>query len=445
MSIKATPTDGLSYSPLDPHYFDPEALKKELIRGYDICHGCRLCFNLCPSFPALFDAVDRYDGDVTQLTQAESDYVIDTCYQCKVCYVKCPYTPDDGHAFQLDFPRLLQRAKAIRIKDQGLPWREKLLSNPDLLGRMAGMVPWMANFANRFMPNRLLMHWFAGIHRRKVLPNFVGQSFQTWFNKNADQYANSGENGKVFLFQTCFVNYNNPEVGKAALKVLSKNNVAVDCDYKQCCGMPALESGDVEKAQTMARENIAHLIPYVREGYKVLAINPTCSMMMRKEYPELVGGDDAMALAEAIMDPNEFLNTLRKDGKLNQDFKSTPGTVHYHVPCHLRAQNIGYRSRDMMQSIAKGTEVELVAECCGHDGTWAMKSEYFDLSLKYGKKAFDGMTPGKEGCLTTDCPLAAIQFKQALGVEPMHPLQMLERAYREDGFATKIEPGDDDQ
>ena len=441
--LKATPTEGLSYSPQDAHYFDPEKLKMELDRVYDICHGCRLCFNLCPSFPALFDAVDRYDGDVLQLTQAESDYVIDTCFQCKVCYIKCPYTADDGHEFNLDFPRLMQRAKAIRVKKHGVALREKLLGNPDLLGKLAGMVPWLANLANRLMPNRLLMHWFMGIHRRKVLPNFHGRSFQAWFNQFKDRYKLDGDNGKVFLFQTCFVNYNNPDIGRAAIEVFAKNNLTVDCDYRQCCGMPALDGGDVEKAQRMARENIEHLLPYVRKGYKILAINPTCSMMMRKEYPELVGSDESRELAEAVMDPNEFLNTLRKEGKLNTDFRSTPGTINYHVPCHLRAQNIGYRSRDMMRSIGGGTEVELVTECCGHDGTWAMKKEYFEMSLKTGKKAFDGMSQGEDACLTTDCPLAAIQFEQAMGKKPMHPLQVLARAYEEDGFAIPVKPKKD--
>jgi Fe-S oxidoreductase len=431
-AIKATPTEGLSYSPLEPGYHEPEKLAMELERAFDICQGCRLCFNLCPSFPALFDAVDGHGGDVRQITAAESDTVIDTCYQCKLCYIKCPYTPDDGHDFQLDFPRLLQRAKAVRVAKQGVKLRERLLGNPDLLGRLAGLFPWLANLANRLAPNRWLMERLLGIHRKKLLPDFHRQTFQAWFDAGRHGHRLDGDNGKVFLFQTCFVNYNNPDVGKAAIEVFSRNNLTVKCDYQRCCGMPALDGGDVPRAQQLARENIAQLLPYVREGFKVLAINPTCSMMMRKEYPGLVGGEEARLLAEAVMDPNEYLNTLRREGRLDTNFKSTPGAINYHVPCHLRAQNIGYRSRDVMRSIGGGTEVALVTECCGHDGTWAMKEEYFDLSLKWGRKAFEGLRG--DALMTTDCPLAAIQFEQATGTRPLHPLQVLARAYQEDGF-----------
>lgn len=442
--IAAKPSDGLSYSPLDAVYFDSAKLKQELDRVYDICHGCRLCFNLCPSFPALFKAVDGHDGDVLALTRAESDYVVDTCYQCKLCYIKCPYTPDDGHEFQLDFPRLMQRAKAVRARERGVKLRERLLAMPDLLGKLAGLTPWLANLANRLKPNRWLLEKVLGVHRHKLLPRFHGETFMTWFGKNRARFDLNGGNGKAVYFPTCFVNYNNPDVGKAAIEVLARNRVTVECSYEHCCGMPALDGGDVKTAQKLARSNIARLLPWVRQGYKVLATNPTCSLMMRKEYVELVGGEDAKELAAAVMDPNEFLNALRKEGRLDKGFQSTPGRVAYHVPCHLRAQNIGYRSRDMMEAIGGGTEVELVAECCGHDGTWAMKTEWFELSLESGKKAFEGMQRGAKaggpapGIMATDCPLAAIQFEQATGVRPLHPLQVLARAYRADGFPTPV-------
>jgi len=433
--IKGAPTEGLSYSPLDAHYFDADGLAQELTRVFDICVGCRLCFNLCPSFPALFRFADGYDSDVTRLTREQTDHVVDTCYQCKICYVKCPYTPDEGHEFQLDFPRLIARAKAVRVRQRGVPLRERMLAQPDRLGRLAGLMPALANLGNRLAPNRWLMEKVLGIHRRKILPDFHGQTFQKWFDRTYRRDAAAGENGEVFLFATCFVNFNNPAVGQAAVEVLQRNKVGVTCDYRQCCGMPALDGGDVAAAQRMARENIALLMPHVRAGRTVLAINPTCSMMMRKEYPELVGGEDAKALAAAVKDPNEFLNELRRAGKLDTAFRSSPGAVSYHVPCHLRAQNIGYRSRDMLRSI-KGTEVELVAECSGHDGTWAMKKEFFEMSLQSGRKAFKGM---KADTLTvTDCPLAALHFEQATGTRPLHPLQVLARAYRADGFPQAI-------
>ena len=440
--ILAQPTAGLSYSPREPHYFDEAQLQPELDRVFDICHGCRLCFNLCPSFPALFGYLDQNDGDVKKLTGAQTDHVIDTCFQCKICYVKCPYTPDDGHEFQLDFPRLLQRAKAVRVRRRGLALRERLLGNPDLLGRLAGIVPLLANLGNRIAPLRWLLEKVLGIHRAKLLPDFHRPTFMAWFRRHRGKYSLAGDNGKVFYFPTCFVNFNAPEIGRAAIEVFDRNRLTVACDYEECCGMPALDGGDVAGAQKKARANIARLLPFVRQGYTVLVTNPTCSMMMRKEYPSLVGGAEAEELAAAVMDPNEYLNTLRREGRLDTGYRSTPGKIRYHVPCHLRAQNIGYRSRDMMRAISEDTEVELVAECCGHDGTWAMKREYFDLSRKFGQKAFDGLQG--EGLMTTDCPLAAIQFQQVTGTRPLHPLQVLERAYREGGFDNPVPPRRDD-
>ncbi|MCH8843211.1 MAG: anaerobic glycerol-3-phosphate dehydrogenase subunit C [SAR324 cluster bacterium] len=436
--IHATPTEGMSYSPGEPQYFNRGMLDGELERVFDICHGCRLCFNLCPSFPALFKFVDGHEGDVRRLTQPETDRVIDTCYQCKLCYIKCPYTPDDGHPFQLDFPRLMQRAKAVRVRKTGLALRERLLGMPDFLGKLASLAPRLANWANRWAPNRLLLEKFLGIHRRKILPDFHGETFQAWFEKNRARYGLNGDNGKVFFFPTCFVNYNNPEVGKAAIEVFSRNDLTVHCDYRQCCGMPALDGGDVEQASKLARRNVQQMLPYVRKGYRVLAVNPTCSMMMRKEYPKLLDSDEAQELADAVMDPNEYLDQLRRDGRLDTNFRSTPGKIAYHVPCHLRAQNIGYRSRDMMRAIGGETKIEIVTECCGHDGTWAMKTEYFELSLQSGQKAFAAMTADDEALMVTDCPLAAIQFEQATGKAPLHPLQVLARAYEPDGFPTQV-------
>ena len=438
--IHATPGPELSYSPQESHYFDPEQLQVELTRGYDICHGCRLCFNLCPSFPALFRYTDANDGDVTKLSQAESDTVVDLCFQCKICYVKCPYTPDDKHDFQLDFPGLMQRAKAVRVKQKGLGLRERLLGNPDLLGKMAGLTPALANLANRILPMRLVLEKVLGIHRHKLLPEFHGRSFMAWFRRGANGLPVNGDNGKVLYYPTCFVNYNSPEIGEAAVAVFSKNGLAVSCEYDTCCGMPALDSGDIATAQKQARANVEKLLPFARSDHAVLVNNPTCSMMMRKEYPKLLGTPEANELAKAVRDPMEYLHELRKEGRLNEDFKSTPGRINYHVPCHLRAQNIGYRSRDVMRRIG-GTEIDLVTECCGHDGTWAMKQEFFDLSLEAGKKAFEGMR-AREATLSTDCPLAAIQFKQALNTKPLHPLQILARAYRPDGFPQAVETTD---
>lgn len=434
--IKGDPTPGMTYNPNDPVYWDKSALKGELERVYEICNLCRMCFNLCPSFPALFDAVDRNDGDVRKMNKAEHDQVLDTCYQCKVCYVKCPYTPDDKHSFQLDFPRLLMRANAIRRKEEGIGFREKMFARPELVGSIAGATAPLTNWANKQPVLRAGLEATLGIHKDKLLPEFHSETFEQWLAK---QPKPAGDDAKAVLFATCFVNHNNPQIGKDAVEVYSKSGVSLSCPKQNCCGMPAIEAGDVELAKKLAQSNIESLAPHAKAGKKILAINPTCSYMLRKEYADLVPGEDSKAVAAATMDLSEYLFVLKQEGTFNREFQSTPGKVAYHLPCHLKAQNIGYRSRDMMRLIP-GTSIKLVDQCSAHDGTWAMKKEFFPLSMLAGKKAFDGMKEADAETMASDCPLAAIQFDQAIGTRPMHPIQVLARAYKKDGFPTPVPP-----
>ena len=432
--IKGAPTPGLTYDPNSAVYWDAVALQGELERVFDICHGCRLCFNLCPSFPALFNAVDRREGDVRKLTRAEVDEVIDTCYQCKICYVKCPYTPDDGHEFQLDFPRLLLRAKAVRARQKGIPLRERLLARPETLGEIAKLTPRLANWANRQPLLRAGMEWALGIHRDKRLPEFYGETFMDWRRRRP---APSGDESRAVLFVTCTMNYNHPQLGRDVLEVFEANGIALDCVKQNCCGLPALDSGDIALAQRLARSNIDALLPHARKGKKIVVADPSCSYMLRKEYSELAGWPEAKEISAATVDVCEFLFQLKQEGRFNRNFRSSPGRIAYHLPCHLKAQNIGFRSRDLMRLIP-GAAVKLVEQCCGHDGTWAMKKEFFPLSRLAGKKAFEEMSAAGGDVYATDCPLAAIQFEQMIGVRPLHPIQVLARAYRADGFPNPI-------
>lgn len=433
-NIKGTPGPGLCYDPNNPVYWQPDALQQELERVFDICNGCRLCFNLCPSFPALFDAAEKHDGDVRKIDAQQAGRIIDTCFQCKICYVKCPYTPDDGHVFQLDFPRLMIRANAVRRKNHGIPLTAKVLSRPELMGELARRTPVLANWANRQPVFRAVMERTLGIHREKLLPEFHGETFLDWYRT---QRALPGDSSRAVLFVTCTMNYNNPQLGRDVLDVYARNGIALRPVKQNCCGMPAIEAGDIELARRLARANIDSLLPHVRAGKKIVVADPSCSYMMRKEYPELAGWPEAREVAGAVVDVCEFLFQLKQEGAFNRDFRSTPGKIGYHLPCHLRAQNIGYRSRDMMRLIP-GATVKLVEQCCGHDGTWAMKKEFFPLSKLAGKKAFDEMNGAEAETLATDCPLAAVQFDQMIGRRPIHPVQVLARAYREDGFPRPV-------
>ncbi len=437
--IESKPTDALSYNPNEPRYWDRAKLNVELNRVFDICHGCRLCFNLCPSFPALFEAIDHLGTeDVRDLSDEQKQRVIDLCYECKLCEVRCPYTPRDGHEFQLDFPRLIMRARAVNGRERGIPLRDRILGDPDRVGKLGTAIPRLANLACRGSLQRLIMEKLLGIHRRKIMPDFTRERFTSWIERNGLPPAPAEPAMKVAIFHTCFVNYYNPAPGIALVRVLHKNGCQIASPPQNCCGMPAIDAGDIAFAQQEARQNIASLLPVVRSGYRIAAINPTCSMTLRREYPNLVGTPEAQEIANAAADPHELLDELRRKGKFNRAFRSSPGKIAYHVPCHLKAQNIGLRSRQLLRQIP-GTEVITVDACTAHDGTWAMKRENFELSMKYGERAFVPMREAHAAVMATDCPLAAIQIEQGTGVRPLNPVEILAQAYEPDGFANPVD------
>lgn len=439
-NISYQPTDGLSYDPSEEKYWDAKALEKEIERTFEICHGCRLCFKYCDSFPNLFSLLDKkYDGEVKKLTSDDTKTIMDACFQCKLCEVQCPYTVRDKHEFKLDFPKLVHRYKAQKARKEGLSLREKILGAPDQAGMMARSSLGLANMANRVKLHRLFMEKLLGIHRDKLLPDFASSTFEKWAKVNSKIKPDVG--GEAVLFQTCYVQNNQPEIGRDTVEVLEKNGVDVRCIAGlQCCGMPAWEHGDLESLKKQAKTNLKILAPFVEKGAKVLAINPTCSMMMRKEYPTLLDPSDrpqATKLAEAVMDPSEFLWSICNEPRFNSKILSNPNTnISYHAPCHLRAQAVGFKGRDLLRKIL-GVNISTVMECCGHNGTYAMTVEGFLPSARIGKKAFDGMTENKTEICATDCPLAALQFQQHAGINPMHPMSILARAYREDGFKKK--------
>lgn len=444
-NIGYKPTDGLSYDPAEEKYWDPNGLNREIERTFEICHGCRLCFKYCDAFPTLFSLLDnKHDGDVRKITKSETRTIMDACFQCKLCEVQCPYTERDGHEFKLDMPKLIHRYDAQKTREEGLSFRDKILADPDRASSFARATLGLANTANKMRLNRICLEKTIGIHRDKLLPEFASTTFEKWAARTGKLATEPG--GEAVLFQTCYVQNNEPQIGRDTVEVLEKNSVDIKCVAGlQCCGMPAWERGDLETMRRMAKANLKILLPFAEKGAKVLAINPTCSMMMRREHPTLVDVDDrpaAEAVAAAVMDPSEFLWSIRNEERFNSSFRSTPGaTVGYHAPCHLRAQGVGFKGRDLLRKIP-GVVPQTVMECCGHDGTYAMTVEGFVPSARIGKRAFDGMQETKSQVWATDCPLAALQFEQHAGVKPMHPMSILARAYREDGFSEKVENQD---
>ena len=445
--IPYAPTPGLSYDPSEDVYWDPDALQAEVDRTFEICHGCRMCFKYCDSFPSLFSFIDdHHDGDVRSITDTETAQVMDECFQCKLCEVQCPYTVRDGHEFQLDFPKLVHRYKAQRRRRYGQSLRDRVLGDPDRTARLARSSGGLVDVLNsRSRLHRRFLEKVVGIHRDKDLPPFARTPFTRWA-RQVGLVSDNPTVGEIVLFPTCYVEHNEPDVGRDTVSVLQRNGVDVTCEEGlACCGMPAWESGDLDTLRDKATTNLDRLEPHVAAGKQVLAVNPTCSMMLRREYPELVAPADrerAHRLAEAVSDPSEFLWSIRDEERFDDRFASTPGDVSYHAPCHLRAQAVGFKGRDLLRKIP-GVKPSTTMECCGHDGTHAMKVEGFESSVHIGRKAFDDMAAGSDGSAqvwATDCPLAALQFAQHADRRPLHPMTILARAYDPDGFSTPVPP-----
>jgi Fe-S oxidoreductase len=382
----------------------------------------------------MFEAIDGYcteekyaEVDTKKLKAEDVDQVVDGCFQCKLCYIKCPYTPGD-HEWAIDFPRLMARAKAVRVKEKGVPLVDKLLGNPDLVGKLGAATSALANWANESKLHRRFMQSLLGIHKDKKLPPFASKSLAAQFNSLRKPLRGEPVS-KIAFFSTCYVNYNQPELGSDTLEVMARNNVDVVFAYERCCGMPLWHNGDMDGAIEAAKANVSHLLGFVDKGRIVVATNPTCSQMIRVEYPRMLGSDDAKKVSAQTMDPMEFLARLAAEGKLDKSFKTGAGKVNYHMPCHLRAQNVGYKTRDVL-SLLPDTKVLVIEECSGHDGTWAMKKENFEASLKYGGRAFQAMAEGGPDVTCSDCPLAALQIEQGTGRRPLNPMQILAKSYR---------------
>ena len=426
-----------TYDPDHPAYYDEADLRSELTRVYDLCHGCRLCLSLCPAFPTMFSLIDAKDGDVPALTSEEQDQVVDECYQCKLCYIKCPYIPP--HEWQLDFPRMILRAEAVKNRTGGTlkgKLTTQALARTDLLGKVGTLTAPLTNamIGKPGSPLRKLMEATVGLASQRVLPPYAKERFSTWFKKRKERGASRlgrTEQARAAVFPTCLVEYQNPGVGRDLVKVYERNGV--DCDLAAasgCCGAPWLHSGEFEPFRKQAARNVDALAKVVRDGRDIVVPQPTCGYVIKRDYPEYLGTDDAKLVAEHTFDASEYLWRLHKgeQTQIDTDFAGeVPETTAYHAPCHLQAQNIGLRSRDLVK--LTGTKVTLVQKCSGIDGTWGLRSENYELARKVAKPLAEALERSEADVVVGDCHLANGAIIQETGKVPLHPLQFLARAY----------------
>ena len=421
----------------NPEYYDEHKLNEELERVYDICHGCRRCVSLCNSFPTLFDLVDNNETlEVEGVKKEDYVKVVDQCYLCDLCYMtKCPYVPP--HEWNVDFPHLMLRAKAVKYKQGKTNFRDKLLSSTDLVGKLASIpvVVQVVNTVNKTPAARKVMDSVLGIAAERQLPEYDSARVRGTAAPDASFPVKDGKNtpGKVAIFSTCYVNYNEPGIGHDLIRILKHNEVPhVVVEKENCCGMPKLELGDLEAVKKLKEGNIPMLARYAREGYAIVTAVPSCTLMFKQELPLMFPDDaDVKAVQDAMFDPFEYLVLRYKDGMLKTDFKQPLGKVSYHIPCHLRVQNMGQKTREMLE-LVPDTKVNVVERCSGHDGTWGVKSEYFKDSMKIGRPVFKAMGNNEPAYVSSDCAIAGRHILQGMGnpgTAKEHPLSLIRIAY----------------
>jgi Fe-S oxidoreductase len=422
----------------DPKFYDEDDLFKELERVFDICHGCRRCVSLCQSFPTLFDLVDESDTmEVDGVAKEDYWQVVDHCYLCDLCFMtKCPYVPP--HEWDLDFPHLMLRAKALKFKQGKTRPRDKILSDTDLVGSLAGIpvVSGIVNAANRSKVGRKLLDSALGVHPDARVPEYHSNTLRKRLAAKRDRQA-EGEaagptTGKVALFTTCYNNVNEPDVGMDLVAVFEHNDIPVTIPTRErCCGMPKLELGDLEAVKAHRDANIPVLEKLVDEGWDIVAPVPSCVLMFKQELPLMFPDDAAVQrVREHTYDPFEYLMIRHKHGKLKTDFKEPLGKVAYQAACHQRVQNLGQKTREAL-SLIPDTQVEIIERCSGHDGTYAVKREFHKYSMKIARPVVNKVRQAKADHYGSDCPMAGQHIGHGLkdGSRPEHPLTLMRMAY----------------
>ncbi len=418
-------------------FYDKDDLNKELERVYDICHGCRRCVSLCDAFPTLFDLVDESDTmEVDGVDKNDYMKVVDQCYLCDMCYMsKCPYVPP--HEWNVDFPHLMLRAKAVRFKEQGASFRDRTLTNTDAVAKMA-TIPLLdvtVNALNNNTAFRKILESTLGVHHQAPVPTYHNNTMRkrvTALQKSIEPRRVNETTGKVALFATCYGNYNIPELGEDFYKVFQHNGIHLELTPReQCCGMPKLELGDLEAVARAKEANIPVLAKLVDEGFDLIAPVPSCVLMFKQEIPLMYPDDaDVRKVQEAFYDPFEYLWLRHKGGELKTDFKNSLGDISYQVACHLRVQNIGLKTRDVL-SLVPDTTVYAQERCSGHDGTYAVKEETREKSIKIAKPVVRKVDEQKAQHFASDCPMAGVHIANlsATVSQAEHPMSLLRQAY----------------
>ncbi len=398
-------------------YWDEKNLVKELKRQLFICHTCRLCLNLCPFYPKLFETISS--KGINNVSFKDWQKLADICYQCKLCFFICPYKLP--HGYNVDVPRLLLRAKAVKVRKEGLKIEDRLLGRLYVNSSFTSHIAPLVNFVNKSKKFRKIMESFTGISSKRILPKYERKGFKKIFKERVKKASSK----KVALFYTCFVDFHNPDLGLVSLEILERSGFEVILPEQKCCGMPLLDGGDMEEALKNMEFNLKSFSKLPND-IPIVTLGPTCHYVLTRDYPYY--NQEAKNLSRRIQYITDFLLSLKEEGNFNIGFKELKASITYHAPCHLRASNLLERSVNLLKLIPN-SKIKVVEACSGMDGTWGIKKKYFDLSIKVAEPLLKKVKEMESNLVVTDCPLSSLQIQQALNIKALHPIEVLSMAF----------------
>ncbi len=426
----------------NPDFYDEAKLDAEMRRAFDICHTCRRCFNLCESFPRLFDLVDASKtGELESVASPDFAPIVEACTLCDMCFMtKCPYVPP--HEFNLDFPHLMLRYRAVEARKGKVKFTYRELAMTDRNGKLAAIAAPLANWATDpdNKPVRTLIEKVADLDRKARLPKYQSKSFETLAREKPPIVEKSAPafGRKAVLYATCFVNYNNSEIGLAARAVLAKNGVETEVVHPHCCGMPKLELGFIVDVAKGAKIVSAALRPWIEKGYDIIALVPSCALMLKFEWPLILPRDeDVKLVSKSTFDLSEYVVDIARKEGLAPGLQPIEGGVSVHISCQSRAQNMGPKAAEMLRLLPQA-DIQVIERCSGHGGAWGYRKENFETGLKVGRPVAQRARDGKKACVASECPLAGLHIAQGmerLGGETekpavvSHPISLVARAY----------------
>ena len=425
-------------------FLDKALVNNELMRVFEACHGCRRCVSLCEAFPTLFDLIDGSENfDLESVDKKDYLKVVDECYLCDLCYqTKCPYVPP--HEWAIDFPHLMLRAKAEKFERQKLKktirFRNYILSSTDIIFKNSSkpIISNIINFILKLKLIRIILEKFIGIHRNAELPkmdsNNLKKRFKKIINKKNNITKTSKTKGKVKLFASCYCSNSEPGLAEDLIRVFIHNNIQTEISEQEyCCGMPKLELGDLKSVEKLKEKNIPLLVQAIKDGYDIVSPVPSCVLMFKQELPLLFPNDkDVILVQKNMFDPFEYLSLRDEEGLFNSNFKNTSGKIAYQTACHQRVQNFGPKTKLILSKIPE-SDITIIERCSGHDGTYAIKAESFEKSIKIRKPVVTKIKKDNYKIFTSDCPMAAKHIASALDKDSievkLHPISILKTAY----------------